>query len=53
MRTAIFLGLTAIADAIRYDWVSKDMAGILAVIFLVMMFMDVMEFIVKIKHKIS
>lgn len=44
MRTAIFLGLTAIADAINKDWMSKDTAQVGAVILLVMMCMDIVDF---------
>ena len=49
MRTAIFLGLTAVADATREDWMPKDKAivAFISIAFVVMMFMDVAEFIKK------
>ena len=53
MRTAIFLGLTAIADAIRKDWLTdKDVITFGAITLIVMMTMDIWEFIIKI-HKTS
>ncbi len=49
MRTAIFLGLTAIADAIRKDWMPKDksIVAFVSIALVVMMFMDVAEFFKK------
>ena len=50
MRTAIFLGLTAIADAIREGWlIDKDAIKFVAIILIVMIVMDVWEFIIKIR----
>jgi phosphate starvation-inducible membrane PsiE len=50
MRTAIFLGLTAIADAIRKDWLTdKDVITFGAIILIVIMTMDIWEFIIKIR----
>lgn len=51
MRTAIFLGLTAIADAIRKDWMPTDIDTIsfLAIVLMVMMAMDIAEFIKKMR----
>ena len=50
MRTSIFLGLTAIADAIRKDWlIDKDVITFAAVCLICMIFMDVAEFIKKMK----
>lgn len=45
MRTAIFLGLTAIADAIRYDWLRTELAGTIGIIFVILMLMDIFDFI--------
>ncbi len=46
MRTAIFLGLTAIADAIRKDWLTDDKVISLASIMLIaMIIMDILDFI--------
>lgn len=48
MRTAIFLGLTAIADAIRKDWVTNEYhLNFLAIALICMIIMDVSEFIKK------
>lgn len=48
MRTAILLGLFAIADAIRKDWLSdKDVISFLAIAFVIMAIMDISEFIKK------
>lgn len=50
MRTAIFLGLTAIADAIRKDWlIDKDVITFTSIILVVMMIMDIFEFFKKMK----
>lgn len=52
MRTAIFLGLTAIADAIRKDWLGdKDVISFVVILVVIMMFMDVIEFILKVSKK--
>jgi len=52
MRTAIFLGLTAIADAIRKDWLTNEsITSFLAVVVIIMMAMDVAEFINKMMKK--
>jgi hypothetical protein len=48
MRTAIFLGLTAIADAIRKDWLEDSTVGIAAIALLIMM--DIAEFVNKMRH---
>jgi hypothetical protein len=52
MRTAIFLGLTAIADAIRADWLT-DPAIIKVASFLLfcMIVMDVIEFFKTVNKK--
>jgi len=49
MRTAIFLGLTAVADAIRKDWMPKDneIVAFVSILFAAMIVMDVAEFIKK------
>lgn len=50
MRTAIFLGLTSIASAIRKDWLTNENSiAFLAVALIIMIFMDVMEFIKKMR----
>ena len=52
MRTAIFLGLTAIADAIRKDWLTdKGIIIFAAIVLMVMMAMDIAEFIKKMRSK--
>jgi hypothetical protein len=52
MRTSIFLGLLAIADAIRENWLQDDAVKTFLVIFLVLiMYMDFSEFIKKQKEK--
>lgn len=53
MRTAIFLGLTAIADAIRKDWIGTDqnLIRFMAIILIVMMGMDIAEFIKNMAKK--
>ena len=53
MRTAIFLGLTAIADAIRKDWVTGESSVIAfcAIALLCMIIMDITEFIKTISKK--
>jgi hypothetical protein len=54
MRTAIFLGLTAIADAIRKDWLTnKEVTTFLAIATIVMILMDIAEFIKKMRSKSS
>lgn len=54
MRTAIFLGLTAIADAIRKDWLTdKDAINFAAIVLIIMMVMDIAEFIKKMRSKAS
>ena len=54
MRTAIFLGLTAIADAIRKDWLTdKDTITFAGIAFMIMIFMDIAEFIKKMRSKAS
>lgn len=54
MRTAIFLGLTAIADAIRPDWLTdKTVIAFAAVILVIMICMDIAEFIKKMQSKTS
>ena len=54
MRTAIFLGLTAIADAIRKDWLTdKDVTTFLAIATIIMIGMDIAEFIKKMRSKDS
>jgi hypothetical protein len=51
MRTAIFLGLTAIADAIRKDWLTnKEVTTFLAIALVVMIVMDIAEFIKKVRN---
>ena len=45
MRTAIFLGLTAIADAINKDWLKPEAGTMMLIIILSMMLMDVLDFI--------
>lgn len=45
MRTAIFLGLTAIADAINKDWLKHEAVRTGAIILLIMMLMDILDFI--------
>lgn len=49
MRTAIFFGSLAIADAIRKDWLSDEYAPFIATMFIVMAIMDVTEFIKKMR----
>jgi len=52
MRTAIFLGLLGIADAIRKDWLTgSDVIQFVAIIVVVMAFMDMFEFIHNLKKK--
>jgi hypothetical protein len=52
MRTAIFLGLTSIADAIRKDWLTdQGVISFAAIALCVMIGMDVVEFINRIKTK--
>ena len=54
MRTAIFLGLTTIADAIRKDWlIDKDVIIFLAIATIIMIVMDIAEFIKKMSSKAS
>ena len=54
MRTAIFLGLTAIADAIRKDCLTdKDTITFAAIVLMIMIFMDIAEFINKMRSKAS
>ena len=54
MRTAIFLGLTALADAIRKDWLTdKDTITFAAIALMIMIFMDIAEFIKKMSSKAS
>jgi hypothetical protein len=50
MRTAVFLGLTAVADAINKNWlVDERTIKFVAIMVLVFMFMDIAEFIKKIR----
>lgn len=49
MRTAIFLGCLAIADAIRADW-ANEVGPFIGVCFLVMAIMDISEYIKKIRE---
>lgn len=53
MRTAIYLGLTAIADAIRENWIGKDeqVINFLAIALVMFMLMDILEFTKKITNK--
>lgn len=52
MRTAIFLGLLYIASAIDKDCLgSGESIEFIAVLILIMMFMDVLEFIKKMSSK--
>ena len=53
MRTAIFLGLTAIADAIRHDWLSKDerIIAFASIALIAMMLMDIGDFIKNMSKK--
>ena len=54
MRTSIILGLTAIADAIRKDWLSDNAAiKFITIAVMIMMFMDIAEFIKKMRSKTS
>jgi hypothetical protein len=48
MRTAIFLGLTSVADAIRKDWLGQDIVGFAACLVILFLCMDISEFIKKI-----
>lgn len=45
MRTAIFLGLTAIADAININWLKPEAGTMMLIIILSMMIMDIFDFI--------
>ncbi len=50
MRTAIFLGLTAIADATRKDWLTdKNVIHFLVITLCCMIVMDIAEFIKTMK----
>lgn len=52
MRTAIFLGLTAVADSINKNWLTDpEVMEFTACMVMVMMAMDVVEFYHKIKPK--
>lgn len=54
MRTAIFLGLMAIADAINKDWITnEDTMKFLAIVAVIMIIMDIVEFIKKMQNKTS
>lgn len=53
MRTAIFLGLMAIAEAINKDWLTNEVAIFLAIVAVIMMVMDIAEFIKKMRNKTS
>lgn len=54
MRTAIFLGCTAIADAIRKDWLTDtDTIAFAAIALMIMILMDIAEFIKKMRSKAS
>lgn len=48
MRTAIFLGCLAIADAIRADW-SENLGSFIFIIFLIMAYMDIAEHVKKMR----
>jgi len=47
MRTSIFFGLIVIAKAIEFE-TTKGMSGLLAAFTVVMIIMDVTEFVIKI-----
>lgn len=49
MRTAIFLGLTAVADAIRKDWLDQDVTNFAACLVILFLCMDITEFIKKMR----
>ena len=51
MRTVTFLGLTAIADAIRKDWMPDSVVNFAIIILICAIFMDIIEFKHKIKTK--
>lgn len=54
MRTAIFLGLLSIADAIRENWLSSQgVTEFLAILTVAMIIMDISEFIKKMTTKKS
>jgi hypothetical protein len=45
MRTVIYVGLLAIADAINKDWQQGQYIAVYAIIFIVAIVMDIVEFI--------
>ncbi len=45
MRTVVLFGLLAVADAINKNWASDKVAHIYAIVILVAIFMDIMDFI--------
>jgi hypothetical protein len=52
MRTVTFLGLIAIADAIRKDWYNNSqLIHFFALIFFIAIIMDVCEFLKKMNSK--
>lgn len=53
MRTSVFLGLTAIADAIRIDWFRDDVTiAFLSCALLSFIIMDIAEFFTGLKNKV-
>lgn len=52
MRTAIFLGLTAIADATRKDWITNESTiTFMSIVMMVLMVMDIGDFIKDMSKK--
>lgn len=49
MRTAIFLGCLAIADAIRADWANES-GTFIVIIFFILAYMDIAEHIKKMRE---
>ena len=47
MRTVIYLGLIAIADAINKDWFAKETVTFMVIILFIALFMDIAEFLKK------
>lgn len=45
MRTVIFLGLGAIADAINNNWLHPGMVGFMAIVLIGAIVMDITEFV--------
>jgi hypothetical protein len=51
MRTAVFFGLMIVAEAIRPDWLIEEAAPFVFTILLIMMVMDVIDFLFSKREK--